>query len=300
MKKILVSTALILTITLITGTAFARTGTVNTDDLNLRESASTSADVITVLDKNTKVEVIEEQDDWYKVSYNGKEGYLKKQYVDAEAVSTPETTPSPSENNNDNNNGNVNNNDNNSGNVNNNDNNNNENNNENNTTTSNEFNLLQDAVVYVLPILNSTKMANLPTNTKVEVISKVGKWYYVMTDNTAGWILASKVSEPSSNVDNNQTTNENNNENNNTNGNNNGNNNSSENNSTNSGFSKTMYVNVDAVNVREKTTTDSDVIASVEKNTEVKVTGESGDWYSVTVSGNSGYIMKQYLSNNKS
>ena len=201
MKKILASTALAIAITLIAGTVFAKTGTVNTDDLNFRESASTSSDVITVLDKNTKVDILDEEDDWYKVSYDGDVGYLKKEYVDTESVSTPETnTPVPSDNND--NNGNTSNNDNNNGNVNNDDNNNNnnENNNENNTTASNETNLLQEAVLYALPVLNATKISNLPTNTKVEIISRVGKWCYVMTDSSAGWILASKISEQSNNT----------------------------------------------------------------------------------------------------
>ena len=60
-----------------------------------------------------------------------------------------------------------------------------------------------------------------------------------------------------------------------------------------------MYVNVDAVNVREEATTASDVVTSIEQNTAVTVTGETGDWYAIKVNGVSGYVMKQYLSSSK-
>lgn len=285
MKKILVTISLIIFITLIAGSTFARTGTVNTDGLNLRKTASTSAEVITQLDKNAKVEILEELDDWYKVSYNNQEGYLKKQYLDAEdAMPTNAENADNGANENPNIEGNSN----------------------------NKSTLMKDAVVYALPVLNATQVANLQVNTQVEVISKVGKWYYVMSENIAGWILASKlsgatVSEPSNNTENNVA--DNNVENNLTNSaENNATNNNAENiatsndngnSETSSKFPMIMYVSADAVNVRDKASTDSDIVASKSFNDEVTVTGISGDWYTVNVNGTKGYIRKDFLSESK-
>ena len=57
-----------------------------------------------------------------------------------------------------------------------------------------------------------------------------------------------------------------------------------------------MYVNVEAVYVRESATKDSKAVTSIGKGTPVRVTGESGDWYKVEVSDGKGYVMKQFLS----
>ena len=57
-----------------------------------------------------------------------------------------------------------------------------------------------------------------------------------------------------------------------------------------------MYVNVEAVYIRAEATTSSEAVASIGLNTPVTVNGEEGDWYRVTVTDGSGYMMKQYLS----
>lgn len=62
-------------------------GTVNTDSLRLREKPSTKASVVETLSKNKQITVLSSQTvsadghEWYKVNYNGKEGYVSAQYV---------------------------------------------------------------------------------------------------------------------------------------------------------------------------------------------------------------------------
>ena len=50
-------------------------------NLNLRKEPSTTSDVLTSLPNGTKVEIIEELDDWFKVSYKGHTGYVSSKYV---------------------------------------------------------------------------------------------------------------------------------------------------------------------------------------------------------------------------
>ena len=68
---------------------------------------------------------------------------------------------------------------------------------------------------------------------------------------------------------------------------------------TNSEYPTTMYVKVDAVNVRSKANTSSEIVTSVEKNTAVTVEEKAGDWYKVKTSNGSGYIKGEYLSKSR-
>ncbi len=57
-------------------------GTVTVDDaLNVRESASTTAKVITTLTNGTVVTITETKDGWYKIKYNGTIGWVSSDYV---------------------------------------------------------------------------------------------------------------------------------------------------------------------------------------------------------------------------
>lgn len=49
--------------------------------LNIRKSASTSSSIIGTLNNNTKVIILEKLSGWYKISYNGIEGYVSASYL---------------------------------------------------------------------------------------------------------------------------------------------------------------------------------------------------------------------------
>ena len=256
MKKYIFST-LIISIVIclaLTGISLAKTGTIKDSDfLNLRESPSTSANLLTRMPGDASFEILEEEGDWYKVQYEEYTGYVSKQYVNvSDTVVNSNIEPSA------NSDGVINNN----------------------------------SDVYVLPLLNSTKIGTFSSGNEVLVISITGKWAYVQNDNISGWIFLSNVNGVESN-DTTSTTNveENDDTSNET--------NTNENTDNNSSFPKTMYVNVDAVYVRESATTESEAVASVGLNTPVTVNGEEGDWYKVYVTDGSGYMMKQYLSEEK-
>ena len=71
------------------------TGTVTgiTTTLNVRSGASTSASIIGTLKNGAKVEITGESGNWYKINYNGRVGYVSKDYVKKGGATTPEQKP---------------------------------------------------------------------------------------------------------------------------------------------------------------------------------------------------------------
>ena len=287
-------TILIITITsvllIVSNFSFAASqGEITASSVNFRSQANSSSDVIGSLSKGATVTIDGEEGNFYKITYNSKQGYVSKQFV--------KTTDSSNQNESDNKSTSA-----------------------TNTATSattssteslteeeaikkNEVTVNSDTTIYVLPLLNSTKVGNFTKNGKVTLVSINGKWAYVRGSSKSGWIdkevLSSQTvylpqgTEETSGVESNSS-----NENTATN---------ETNSSTNSDKSvdnsskKTMYVNTDAVNIRKEASTTSTIINSAEKNTAITVTGTSGDWSKVkTSSGAEGYILSKYLSANKS
>ena len=76
-------------------TVFAATGIVNAPSgLVLRQEASTSSAPLATVPDKTEVNILEESEEWYKVTYNNQEGYLFKEYVNSNEsleTETPET-----------------------------------------------------------------------------------------------------------------------------------------------------------------------------------------------------------------
>lgn len=298
MKRLLVSLSIIIMFILIGSTVLATTGTTNTSDLNFREKASTSSNIIQKISKGSKVEILDAEGDWYKISYDGKTGYVSKQYVDEEKVSNNETSSTNVE-----------------------------------TIDYSKLNTTKTTdkvTLYVLPLLNSTSIDVLSKNDEVKLISVNGDWAYVETKNNYGWVFASKLlsttitmpgnvtentnmqeektqeqvtenkeenkteekteqevettKEEKENKVTEQTTTTTNTV-------------ASENEKIN--YPITMYVNVEAVNVRSEASATSKIVTSVGKDTPVTVKGKEGDWYKIEVSDGKGYIKADYLSKNK-
>ena len=306
MKKTLKLIFIVITFAIILNSiSFANTGTLkDTDFLNVRESPSTSSNIVTVLPANASFEITGEDGDWYKIKYQDYTGYVSKQYVSVNEIVANTNIPAKS-----NSNGIIN----------------------------------KDSKLYVLPLLNSTEIGNVSSNTEALVVSITGKWAYIQTDTASGWIFLDNINgteervanntenvsdnnsenNEDTNDDSNNLDNQNVNDSNNEDENNNitdTNNSSDENNSSNtnnssdtnnlsnsnesineddSNYPKTMYVNVEAVYIRAQPTTSSDAVASIGLNTPVTVNGEDGEWYKVHVTDGSGYMMKKYLSENK-
>ena len=276
MKKYILKSLVIVMILAIfmTGISLAQTGTIKGSDfLNLRESPSTSSNLVVRMPGDASFEILGEEGDWYRVQYQDYTGYVSKQYVEVQnQTANPDIAPAANAK------GIVN----------------------------------KNSDVYVLPLLNSTKISSISSGTEVLVVSITGKWAYVQTDTTSGWIFTSNVNgiEGQANSETNQTENntapesntvenevnnepvENSEPQDNT-------NTEEPTETSDNSYPKTMYVNVDAVYIRASTTTESEAVASVGLNTPVTVRGEEGDWYRVYVTDGTGYMMKKYLSEEK-
>ena len=239
--------------------------------------------------------IVIEEGEWYQISVNNITGYVNKKYIDKKEETVTE----------DPNKGTVN----------------------TNPDMINDVSKIKETTtVYVLPLLNSTKIATIDQNTIIDIISEAGNWCYIQNDDVSGWVMASKIKGKKKNtgdtsaeitnvvnntVSNNDVKNEvnvveqvndittpNQTENNivnevNTTVSNTVDKKTSE---SNTSYPVQMYVNVEAVYVREGATKDSKAVTSIGKGTPVRVTGESGDWYKVEVSDGKGYVMKQFLS----
>lgn len=300
-------TGTIILMLVFTNKAKASIGTVTTETLNLRKEPSTSSVKLELLNEGDEVKIISEEGNWYKVQYKDKEGYVSKDYVaiedGQEVPQEPTSTQNkPEDSNNTDKTDDTNN-----------------PNDQNNPNTLEQDNsikanttikLYKDVTIKILPLINSNNLGNVSAGEEITVITTANNWIFVQTNEIAGWIVKDSSvgqtiqNEPQENEDNNTGNNEENNTNNNDDHNNsNGNNSENSSNSNEDGInyeqSVTKYINGSSVYMRSEPSTSSDVVTILIKNTDVTVTGESGDWYKVKFDEYSGYIYKELLSNEK-
>lgn len=291
----IVAVAIIFTFIYITNVNATTTLKVTAETLNLREKASTSSNIVTLLSQGDNCELIEEDGDWYKVKYKTYTGYVSKEYVKQETSSTSNqtttTTTDPQEGKNDS-----------------------TNNSEEQVTTGK---VSKATDLKILPLVYSSKIDTIKKNAGVIIITDMNGWSYVQTDTMSGWIRSDVITGKKATTTANNTNTSNTTENtNNASSTNNANNVSDKNNTTNSDKTtandnksdtnsnqqytqKTMYINDSYVNLRKSASTSSDIIMVVELNTKLTVIGEDGDWYKVKTSSGNAYVLKTLLSNEK-
>ncbi len=89
MKKSRMLFLLILILCLIPlAAASAQTGIVTADALNVRASASTDSNVVGVVHEGEKVTIKDSTGGWYRISCNGKTGYVYKKYINVSSGSS--------------------------------------------------------------------------------------------------------------------------------------------------------------------------------------------------------------------
>lgn len=331
-KKILIM-ILYIGIISISTKVYATSGTTLNETTRLRKSASTNSEVITLISKNSKVEIVEEEGEWYKVTYSNNTGYIRKDMISVEEKTEKEETPNKSEENNENQEPADN-----------------SENSENNEETQNEDTiqigytgkLASNIEVKILPTINSTEIAKIEEKTEIKVENIINKWCYIEAENNSGWVLSSKVEienssaekEESSNTENKDSKKE---ENSNTENKDSKNeekqteqnkpetsnknesnkeeeskkettkqnetkttNTASKTNTTTSTATKTKYVSVDTLNVRKEAKSNANVIKQLSINTQVKVIETvNSTWSKINVNGTTGYVASKYLSDKK-
>jgi len=157
MKKLKAISLLSIGAISILGTSvFAAKGIVEAPSgLVLRSSASKTANPITTLSDKTEVEIIQEEGDWYKVTYNSSEGYLFKEYVTKQGE-VEQAKP------------------------------------EENEATEQEGEQVQSQIqtnikVYKIPVISSTVISEIEANQTVEIIKQITNWSYIKFGETEGW-----------------------------------------------------------------------------------------------------------------
>lgn len=261
------------------------TGKITTETARLREQPQTDSKVLELASIGEEVEILEEVDEWYKVKYKNITGYIRKDLIEVknkEEVNTTEAsentqienTTSETENSN--------------------------------TETENiakneKVKVLEDIKLKIIPLISSIELNEVKQNTEVEIVETLNDWIKVRTtDGKEGWMtrrITTSTGETKVLVglieDNNNTT---------------------ENTTTpttttqtteqtaetqQTTQTKTMYVNSQTINVREKADKTSKTIKQLTINTQVTVISSNNGWAYVDINGTKGYISETLLSSTK-
>ncbi len=309
--KILIILTLCLGLILINIQVLAATGKANKEGIRIREKASTDSNVLELLSENDEVEILSEENDWYKVRYKSGEetyvGYVRKDLlkVNGEVASTtdsteketstqtqtqtenekptptpaqeekenptPTATPTP-ENSEPNKEKNEN-----------------KEKTENSTvsiTENSKISIKNEVDVKILPLINSSKIGTIEKDTQITISEVIGKWCYIESEKKNGWALISKIEENASNSEGKEEVSSDNKETTDT---------TSKNTET-----KTMYVSLTELNLRDKPDFDSNIIDELSMNDKVTVLEKIDErWSKVEVNGKTGYAANNYLSETK-
>ena len=168
MKKSIVISLLTATILFCTAIcSFASTGIVTTDTLRLREDASVEASIVALLSMSDEVEIIEENNGWYKVKaeVNSEEveGYVSAEYIEVKEENSEETKVEEEKNDT-----------------------------EEETNTENTENkviikvLAVGTKVYLTPVVNSIVIENIQEEKQLEIKSEINGWAYITVGNIKG------------------------------------------------------------------------------------------------------------------
>lgn len=280
-----------LAVILFIGTAFAETGKVNVSATRLREESNTDSNILTNIYKNDTVEILGESGDWYQVKYDGKTGYVKKEYVTLDKVqnNTTNTASSNTTSKNTTNTANQ---------V--------ANNNVENPTTSTVLVNLRN-----IPSMTSRIIAQIEQTQTLTTLNEMGSWVQVTDGTRTGWILKAKMITSETNqvqssdftntseqntVANTTAENKTNTSNTNTATNTSKPANTTTENKTSeeTATNKTGIVNVETAKLRDGASSTAKVTDFLDYNDKVTIVAEDGDWYKIT-SPKSGYVNKRLI-----
>ena len=318
-KELAIIILMISTLMILGTKAEATTGKINSETVRLRKEPNTSSTIVEQLDKDLEVEIIEEEDSWYKIKtkVNGESitGYVSKKLVDTndnndakteenvttsdEATKAPietetkvdQTNPEialyednvdiaePT------------------------------------TTTvdttneikeNEQYSLSQETALKIVPLINSKARTKISGN--VKVIEIINDWCRIENDTESGWVRKSSLQqiseeqpiveeqtqteqttteqqetpEVTEDTSTTNTTEE-----------------KEETTSTVKEISKTGYVTAESLMVRKEASASSEDLDSLSKNDKVQITGQVDGWYQIKINGKTGYVSAKYISDTK-
>ena len=307
LKRLAITILMITILLLLSNKAQATTGKVNAETVNIRKEPSTSATILDQLDKNDEVEILEEEDGWYKVNATIDEenltGYISKSLVDVEDDTT--STEATDNNQTQSEQGSIDNEI---------------------TTTENtekiaenqEYTLLQEINLRLLPLIYSKERVNIASG-NVTVTEIINDWCKIENDTQTGWIRKTqleKAIEPQDNSTSSETQNSNTPaeqeneqedeqtpEENETNGTTSSSSNTSSSTSEQAPevtpLNKTGYVSASGLRVRKEPTTSSEELDILTLNDKVTIIGEVDGWYQIEYNDEVGYVSAKYVSDTR-
>ena len=245
----------------------ANTGKITTETARLREQPQTDAKILELASLGEEVEILEEVDGWYKVKYKNITGYIRTDLIEVENKDKSNATETSS---------NVESSNTETENV-------IESSTENtttetNTTISNEvtfekgkYQILENVKLKIIPLISSIELGEVAKDTEVEVTEVLNGWVKVKTqENNQTQQTTATETETTNTAENNSQT-----------------------------ATKTMYINSQTVNVRQKADKTSQIIKQLSINTQVTVISTDNGWAYVDINGTKGYIAESLLSNTK-
>lgn len=277
------------------------TGKITTETARLREKPETDSKVLELASLGDEVEILEEDNGWYKVKFKNIQGYIRTDLVEAknnesknsvkeenvqksESTKTEETvktSTSVTEN-------------------------------VENTATAEEttakeetietngkYNVSENLKLKLIPLIYSIESENINKDSEVEVLDIVNNWAKVKTnDNKEGWVITEKLVVKEEKTESVQEktkaeevkTEEKKEE--------------TKKDTTNTKTetkqeTKTMYVNSQVVNIRAKADKTSSVVTKLNANAKVEVLSSENGWAYVNINGTKGYIAENLLSSSK-
>lgn len=258
-KKVIFGCSCILFLS-ISNVVLATTGTVTGKTVRIRESADSSSKIVTNAYRNDNVNVVEEQGDWYKVEYDGKSGYISKEYVDIKLENSDTQ--------------------------------------ESNNESIEELKITKDSSLKLLPNFSSRTLGTISKGTEINIEQEVNNWVKISAGSNTGWILKNNTNINTVNSDSNLNNQEEINvdqENSESNVDEINNDEISSNQDTSNNYqNQTGYINIDTARVRE--TAGGKIIGNLDLNDQVTIIGEEGDWYKITCTEyESGYVSKKLV-----
>lgn len=315
----------------------ATSGKIKGDEIRLRKEATTDSIAIETFNNGEVLDIIEKDGEWYKVNINGYKGYIYQDFVEVAEEASSNTTEKKEENKNDKKEEQSNEVEENTENPkqtekkednstqkteeNKKDESTNqkEETNKKTTVTLGKTKSTTTQKIYILPNIGACAIGQVKKNEEINIIQVLNGWAYIYTDTLSGWTRYDKVTaenkvstynndndEDKDEDKNNKTTEdnkttepENNNENSTNKTNNENKNTSNDNKNNNTTTTKKGYISESGVNFRTSANTSSDVIKTLDINTEITILEEKEDWYKVKIGNDEGYISKDFVSNSK-
>ena len=237
---------------------YASTGISQVDHLNIRSEPSLSGPVLGQLSSGDEVNVIQVQNDWTEINYNGMNGWVSSNYISIIAdEQKSEQSPSSSEETED------------------------EQTNDSTLveTDPNTFTVIVDAVnVRKSSNLSSKKLGVIYKGEQYEVLDRENNWVQIKSkDGTLGWIYSFYGSFSTQVKPANESTKD-------------------ETSSSSSSENETVTIIYNGTNLRSEASTSSNIVAHVNAGETFPIISMEGDWYKVKVNNEPAYVASWVVS----